>query len=147
MAQDAVTGTGQEPRPPTEDASLADLTQQLTEQVTRLAHQEIELAKAEMAQKGRRAGIGAGMFGGAALLGALALALFTACVVAALDHALPLWLAILVVGVVVALAAGLLALAGRTEVRGATPLAPSQATESVKEDIEWVKAQAKAGRE
>ena len=130
-----------------EDASLADLTKRLTEQVSRLAHQEIELAKAEMSEKGKRAGLGVGMFGGAALVGLFALGVLTACVVAALDLAMPLWLATLIVGLAYALGAGVLVLIGRREVRQATPLAPERTKESVKEDVEWVKTQAKAGRQ
>jgi len=129
-----------------EEASLAELTKRLSEQVSRLAHGEIELAKAEMAEKGKRAGLGAGMFGGAALIGLFALGVLTACVVVAIDLAMPLWGATLIVGGLYALAAGALALAGRAEVRQATPVVPERAKESVKEDVEWVKTQAKAGR-
>jgi uncharacterized membrane protein YqjE len=130
-----------------EDASLAELTKRLTEQVSRLAHEEIELAKAEMTEKGKRVGLGAGMFGGAGLLGVFALGVLTACVVAALDLAMPLWLAALIVGLAYALGAGILVLIGKSEVRQATPLAPERTAESVKEDVEWVKTQAKAARQ
>ena len=51
------------------DRSLGELLKQLSEQTTRLVHQELELAKAELQQKGKQAGMGAGMFGGAGALG------------------------------------------------------------------------------
>src|SRR5262245_38553205 len=127
---------GPGPPPAPDDASLADLTKRLTEQVSRLAHEEIELAKAEMTEKGKRAGLGAGMFGGAGVLGVFALGVLTACVVAALDLAMPLWLATLVVGLAYALGAGVLVLVGKREVSQATPLAPERTAESVKEDVE-----------
>jgi uncharacterized membrane protein YqjE len=130
-----------------EEASLAELTKRLSEQVSRLAHEEIQLAKAEMTEKGKRAGLSAGMFGGAALLGLFALGVLTACVVVALDTVMPLWGATLLVAGLYALAAGALALAGRAEVRQATPVVPEQTKESVKEDVQWVKTQAKAGRQ
>jgi uncharacterized membrane protein YqjE len=146
MAEHQPTNSPPAPGGQAEDASFAELTKRLTEQVSRLAHDEIELAKAEMTEKGKRAGLGAGMFGGAGLLGLFALGLLTACVVAALDLAMPLWLAALIVGLAYALGAGMLVLIGKSEVRQATPLAPERTAESVKEDVEWVRTQAKGAR-
>jgi hypothetical protein len=54
-------------------ASLAELVAQLSEETSRLAHQEVELAKAELAAKAKRAGIGGGAFGGAGVFGFYAL--------------------------------------------------------------------------
>src|SRR3954470_21344967 len=69
------------------DQSTADLLRQLSEQTTTLVRQEIELAKLELTEKGKKAGIGAGMFGGAGALGFYALGAFTACLVLALATA------------------------------------------------------------
>lgn len=123
-----------------------ELLKQLSEQATTLVKQEIDLAKAELGEKGKRAGIGAGMFGGAGLFGVLALAALTACIIAALDTAMELWLAALIVAVVYAAVAGVLGLQGRNKVQEATPPVPEQATESVKEDLEWAKTRARSGR-
>lgn len=129
-----------------EDRSVADLVKQLTEQTRTLARQEIELAKAELAAKGRKAGIGAGMLGAAGLLGFFAFAVLTACFVLGLVTAMAPWLAALVVAVVYGAIAGVLALTGRKEIRAATPPVPEQAVDEVKEDVRWTKQRARAGR-
>jgi hypothetical protein len=128
------------------DRATGDLLKELSDQTTTLVRQEIELAKAELGQKGKKAGLGAGLFGGAGLLGVGAFAALTACVIAALDSALALWLAALIVAVVYAAVAGVLALQGRDKVREAGPPLPEQATESMKEDVQWAKTRAKSGR-
>jgi uncharacterized protein YacL len=121
--------------------SLGDLLGQLSEETTRLVHQEIELAKAELTQKGKQAGMGAGMFGGAGVVGFLALAALTACFIFALDIVLPAWLAALIVAVVYGAIAAVLAMRGRAKLRQATPLVPEQAIQTTKEDVQWAKTQ------
>jgi uncharacterized membrane protein YqjE len=125
---------------------VGELLKELSNQTTTLVRQELELAKAEMAEKGKQAGLGAGMFGGAGLVGLLALGALTTCVIAALATAMELWLAALIVAVVYAAIAGVLALAGRKKTQQATPPAPEQAIESTKEDIQWAKNQARSAR-
>lgn len=129
------------------DASAAELVKQLSEQTSRLARQEVELAKAELATKGKRAGIGAGMFGGAGVFGFYGLGALVAAAILGLATAVAAWLAALIVTVVLAAIAGLLALQGRTKVQQAMPPVPEQTTESVKEDVQWAKARAHAGRQ
>jgi MFS family permease len=128
------------------DASLGELVKQLSEQSSRLARQEVELAKAELAAKGKRAGIGAGMFGGAGAFGFYGLGALIAAAVLALATAVAAWLAALIVAVVLAVIAGILALIGKHEIREATPPVPEQATESVKEDVEFAKTRVQAAR-
>jgi uncharacterized membrane protein YqjE len=123
-----------------------DLLKELSDHTTTLVQQEIALAKAELAEKGKKAGIGAGMFGGAGLFGVFAFAALTTCIIAVLESPLSLWLAALIVGVAYAAIAGLLALQGRNKVKAAVPPVPEQATESVKEDVQWAKTRAKSGR-
>ena len=123
-----------------------ELLKELSDHTTTLVRQEIELAKAELGEKGRKAGLGAGMFGGAGLFGLFALAALTTCIIAALDSAMPLWLAALVVAVVYGAIGAVLALQGRNKVQEAGPPVPEQASESVKEDVQWAKTQAKSGR-
>src|SRR3954467_14750231 len=129
------------------DASVADLARQLSEQTTRLVRQEVELAKAELSIKGKQAGLGAGMFGGAALLGLFALGALTAAVIAALSLAMATWLAALIVAVVYAAAAGVAALMGKRKVEEALPPVPEDSVESVKEDVQWTKSRAQQGRQ
>jgi len=128
-------------------ASVAELVKQLSEQTSRLARQEVELAKAELTAKGKRAGIGAGMFGAAGVLGLYALGALIAAGILALATAVAAWLAALIVAAVVGAVAGIAALQGRSNIARATPPVPEQATESVKEDVEWTATRARAGRQ
>jgi uncharacterized membrane protein YqjE len=128
------------------DRGTGELLKELSDHTTTLVRKEIELAKAELGEKGKKAGRGAGMFGGAGLFGVFAFAALTTCIIAALDSAMELWLAALIVAVVYAAIASLLALQGRNKVKEAGPAVPEQATESVKEDVQWAKTQARSGR-
>jgi MFS family permease len=136
-------------RPTTDpsQASIAELVQQLSEQTSRLARQEVELAKAELAEKGKRAGIGVGMFGGAGVFVFYAFGALTAAAILGLAKAVAAWAAALIVAAVLGAVAGLLALQGKNKVEQATPPVPEQAAESVKEDVEWTKTRAQAGRQ
>jgi uncharacterized membrane protein YqjE len=123
-----------------------ELLKELSDHTTTLVRKEIELAKAELGEKGKKAGQGAGMFGGAGLFGVFAFGALTTCIIAALDSAMELWLAALIVAVVYGAIAAVLALQGRNKVQEAGPPVPEQATESVKEDVQWAKTQARSGR-
>jgi hypothetical protein len=129
-----------------EDASISELIQQLSEQTSRLARQEVELAKAEMTIKGKRLGIGAGAFGGAGLVALLGLGALTAAAILLLATAISPWLAALIVAVVYLAVAGALALAGKSKVESATPPVPERAVASLKQDVEQTKSRAKEGR-
>jgi MFS family permease len=131
---------------PQSEKSLAELSKQLSEQASALASKEVELAKAEVAVKGKRLGLGAGMFGGAGLVAAYALGALTACFILALATALDGWLAALIVAAVYAAIAGVLALTGKREVERGTPPVPERAIESTKADVESTKAHVKAAR-
>ena len=126
---------------------VGELVKQLSEQATRLARQEVELARVELSAKGRRAGLGAGMFGGAGIVALFGLGALTAGVILVLSTVLEAWLSAFIVAGGYALLAGILALIGRARVREATPPVPEQAGESVKEDVEWAKTRARAGRQ
>jgi uncharacterized membrane protein YqjE len=123
---------------------VAELLRELSEQTTTLVRQELILARAELTAKGKRAGVGLGMFGGTGLFGLMALAALTACLILALDEAMAGWLAALIVAVVYAAVAGVLAIAGKKEVERATPPVPEQAVESVRQDVEWTKQRARS---
>jgi hypothetical protein len=125
---------------------IGELLKQLSEETTRLVHQELELAKAELTQKGRQAGLGAGLFGAAGAIGLLAAAALTTCFILALDAVMPAWLAALIVAVVYAGVAAVLALRGRDRVKQAVPPVPEQTIESVKEDVQWAKTQTRSAK-
>ena len=116
---------------PLSEDSISELLQRLSEQTTSLAQKEIELAKAEMALKGKRIGVGVGAFSGAGLLALLALGALTAAAILALASAIEAWLAAVIVAVVYLLIAGALALAGRSKVQAGTQPLPERTVESV----------------
>jgi hypothetical protein len=128
------------------DHSLGELVKQLSDQSTRLARMEVELAKAELAQKGKQIGAGAGAFGGAAAVAFYAFGALTAAAILGLSEAVDAWLAALIVTAVYAAIAGVLALVGRSRVEAGTPPVPKRAIESSKEDIETAKRSAKEAR-
>ena len=129
-----------------DEHSLAELTRQLSDQATALARKEVELAKAEMAIKAKRLGIGAGAFGTAGLIGLFALGALTATLILALDAAMDAWLAALIVTVAYGAIAGILALIGKGRVESGTPPVPERAMDSAKQDAEYVKHSAKGAR-
>jgi MFS family permease len=123
---------------------IGELFKQLSEETSTLIRQELELARAELKEKGREAGKGAGFLGGAGLLGLLAAGALTACLILLLDKAVAAWVAALIVAVVYCAIAGVLALRGKERVQAATPPAPEQTVETVKEDVEWAKIRARS---
>ena len=122
------------------------LVSQAAAQISKLVRDELALAKLELAEKGKRAGLGGGLFGGAAVLALYGLGLLLALAVVLLDLARPLWLAILVVMIVVFAAAGIAAVLGRGKLKSATPLKPSATIASVGDDVETVKTAIRDGR-
>ncbi|HYN16565.1 MAG TPA: phage holin family protein [Actinomycetes bacterium] len=128
------------------DRSLGELLKQLSQETTQLVHQELELAKAEITQKGKQAGMGAGMFGGAGALGLAALGALTACFILALNAVMPAWLAALIVAVVYGIIAFVLVKQGQAKIKAAAPPVPEQTIETVKEDVEWAKTQMRSDR-
>lgn len=126
------------------DQSIAGLVKDLANETSTLVRQEIDLAKAEMTERGRRMGKGAGLLGAAALIGLLAAGALTACLVALLDLAMTTWLAALVVTVTFGAIAAALALTGRKQIREAAPPVPEQAIDSVKEDVQWAKTRTRS---
>jgi uncharacterized membrane protein YqjE len=120
---------------------VGELFKQLSEDMATLVRQELRLAQVEMTEKGKKAGVGAGLVGAAGIVGLLALGALTACLIAALAEGLDVWLAALIVTVLYGAVAGLLALNGRNRVSEAAPPVPEQTIETVKEDAQWAKTQ------
>jgi NADPH-dependent 2,4-dienoyl-CoA reductase/sulfur reductase-like enzyme len=120
----------------------AELVKDLSRDISTLVRQEIDLAKAEMTEKGKKAGIGAGMIGGATVLALAAVGGSMATVILILANVMPDWLAALITTVVYAGIAGALALRGRDEIKEMGAPMPERAKESVKEDVQWAKTRA-----
>jgi uncharacterized membrane protein YqjE len=118
---------------------IGELLKQLATETSTLVRQELDLAKAEMREKGRKAGPGVGMIGAAGAVALLAAGTLTAFFVLALDGALPNWLAALIVTVVYGAIAGFLYMRGKEKVDDAGSPAPRQTIETLKEDVEWAK--------
>lgn len=128
------------------DESTGELISRLSTQTSELLRGEIRLAQAEITQKVKYAGFGAGAFGGAAVVALYGGGALVATVIIALAIVLPAWLAALIVTVSLFLLAGLLALVGRGQVKHATPPVPERAVEGVKEDVQTVKEARNHGR-
>lgn len=125
------------------DQPLGELIQQASQQTATLVRQEIRLAQAELQQKGKQAGIGAGLFGGGGLLALYGVGALIAAAILALDTAMPGWAAAVIVGVVLLAVAGVMALLGKKEVEEASPLVPERAMDSTQRDVEVVKERAR----
>jgi len=124
---------------PAADASTSELVQRATEQVTRLVRDEITLAKAELAEKGKHAAVGVGLFGGGGVFALYGVGAMIATLIIVGDLFLPLWLSALIVTVVLFAVAGILALLGKNQVTKAVPPKPIEAVDSVKADVDEVK--------
>jgi uncharacterized membrane protein YqjE len=123
------------------DPTLGALVHDLTTQVPELIRSELRLAQAEVAEKGKRVGIGVGMFSGAGLLAFFGFGTLLATIILALALVMDGWIAALIVTVVLFAAAGVLAAMGKSKVEEATPLAPEKAVAGVQADIATVKGQ------
>jgi MFS family permease len=134
-------GTGTHQPPEQADRSIPELLKQLSNETTTLVRQELDLAKAEMAEKGKQAGKGAGMFGAAGLFGLGAFGALTAMFIALLGLAMDTWIAALIVAVVYGAIAGVLALTGKNKIQEAAPAQPEQTVETLKEDARWARTQ------
>jgi hypothetical protein len=131
---------------PLRDRPIGEIAGELTRDLSLLVRQELELAKAEMAQKGKTAVPGLEMLGAAGAVGLMAAGAVTACAVLVLAIFMPAWLAALVVGIVLAAVAYLLVMRGKEQVGKAGAPIPEQTIETVKEDVEWAKSRATSAR-
>lgn len=128
------------------ERSTAELLKQLSEQTATLVRHELELAKVELTEKGKQAGIGAGMFGVAGMMGLYGVGALTAAFILALSLAMSGWLAALIVAILYGAVAGVLALTGKTRVSRGVPPAPEQTVETIKQDLAYTRERAREGR-
>lgn len=125
------------------EQSTGELVKQVTEQVSLLVRDELKLAQLEMTRKGKEAGKGAGMLGGAGLVALYGVACLIACAIIAISHVLQAWLAALIIGAALLALAAVVSAVGRSHLRKATPPTPTEAVESVKTDVEEVRERAR----
>jgi hypothetical protein len=138
-------GAVMDPQPDPRELPIAELVKTLGQETSMLMRQELDLAKAEVTKKAKKAGVGIAGFGAAGIIAFVALEALTACLIAAIAVALPVWAAALIVTGAYAAVAGVLALLGRRRLAEAVPPKPEQTIESVKEDVEWVKTRMSSG--
>ena len=131
-------------RSPEDDKPLGELVQDLSRQTSTLIRQEMRLAQAELTEKGRHAGKGAGMFGGAGLVALYGVGALVAAAILGLATVLEPWIAAAAIGAGRLLIAGILALTGKMELDEAGPAKPELAMESMQRDVETVKARARS---
>jgi uncharacterized membrane protein YqjE len=122
-----------------DQASLGELVTQMTEQTSRLIRDELRLAQAEMAEKGKRAGIGVGLFGGAGIFAVYGLGALVAAAILGLAHPVQGWLAALIVAAALFVIAGIGALVGKREITQSTPPIPEEAVHGLKQDVDALK--------
>ncbi len=131
---------------PERERPIGDLLKQLSEETSLLVRQELALARTELQEKGKRAGVGAGLLGGAGVTGLVALIALMVTVVAVLDTAMATWLAALITTFLFAAVAAVEAMLGKKRLDAAGAPVPEQTTDSVKEDVEWAKTRARSAR-
>jgi MFS family permease len=135
---------GHDAQPALRDQPISELVKDLATETSTLVRQEIDLAKAEMTDRGKRAGKGVGMLAAGAVVALLAFGALTAGLIAALDLAMPTWLAALIITVVYGAIAAVLVQIGRKKVQEAAPPVPEETIESVKEDVQWAKTRTRS---
>jgi hypothetical protein len=125
-----------------DERSVAELVQDMSQQLSTLVRDELRLAKAELGEKGKRAGIGAGLFGGAGVVSLYGLAALLFAAGLGLAKVVDGWLAALIIAVALFVVGGIMALVGKKQVNQAVPPVPEQTVQSVKADVETVKERA-----
>jgi hypothetical protein len=129
-----------------QDEPIGALVAQLSTDVSRLVRDELQLAKAELKVKGKEAGIGIGLFGGAGTIALYGVGALVAAAILGLAAAVPAWLSALLIALVLFAIAGVAAVLGKRHVSHATPPLPKQAVEGVHDDLEALKGHQPEGR-
>jgi hypothetical protein len=141
----STNGPSTKPTPPVSERSTAELVRLAAEQISTLVRDELKLAQIELAQKGKRAGLGVGMFGGAGVVALYGVGAMLAALIIGLAAVMPAWLSALIVGVALFAVAGVLALLGRGQVRKAVPALPQETVAGVRADIDTITSSVKHG--
>ncbi|GAA3934126.1 phage holin family protein [Actinomadura viridis] len=124
------------------DQKVGELVSRATQQLSDLVRAELRLAAAEIKDKGKHAGAGAGLFGGAGVMALYGGGALVAAAIAAISLALPVWAAALIIGGFLLLVAGILALMGRSQTSRGFPPMPERALESARQDMAEIRERA-----
>jgi hypothetical protein len=120
------------------ERSAGEIMQDVVRDVGEVVRGEVRLARAEMSEKARQAGKAGGFFGGAAVCGLMAVAAMVAAAIAGLALVMPLWLAALIMGVLLACIAGAMFAGGRAKMKEIQPV-PERTVQTIKDDVQWAK--------
>lgn len=136
---------GTDGRAPGQDveASTGELVKQASEQLSELVRSEMRLAQQELTEKGKRAGLGGGLFGGAGVAGFLAVQALLVAAGAALALVMPVWAAALIVAAVLLVVTAVMAMSGKKQIDKAVPPTPGQTMSSVRTDVDEIKERAR----
>jgi hypothetical protein len=118
--------------------SAGEILQDVMRDVGDVVRGEVRLAKAEIGDKVSRAGKAAGMFGGAAICGLMAVASLVTAAIAGLALVMPVWLAAVIMGVLLACIGGAAYAGGRAKLKNVSPV-PERTVDTIKDDIQWAK--------
>lgn len=129
-----------------ENEGLAASIKRLSEDLGVLVRDELQLARAELTEKAKAAGVGAGMLSGSAITALLTLGSLTAFAILAIAIVVPAWLSALIVTSIWGIVTGVLALTGKKKLQDATPLVPQQTIQNIKEDVKWAQSGLKSGK-
>lgn len=121
-----------------ERRSTSEIVQDIVNNLRDIVRSELQLAKTEVGQKGKRIGKAAGMLAAGGAIAAVAALLIVATCTAALATVMPVWVACLIMAVLLGAIGGGMLMAGRRRLRQ-TSVVPVQTISSLKEDVEWLK--------
>ena len=126
-----------------DDRTLGDMFAELSRETRTLIQQEVQLAKTELSEKASKMGTGAGLVasGGLIAYGGL-LAVVASVVLVLIALGLPPWAGALLGGILATGVGYLLIRSGLAALRR-QDLKPRKTIETLKEDAQWLKAQAK----
>ncbi|SNY49283.1 phage holin family protein [Paractinoplanes atraurantiacus] len=120
------------------ETSVGELIGNISNDLSQLFRQEVELAKAEVQQEAKKAGKAAGMLGGAGFAGYLAVLFLSLAAVFALDAVMPAGWAALIVAAVWGIVGAVLYANGKKKLKNVDPM-PRRTVDTLKEDAQWLK--------
>jgi len=134
--------TASDPRPDTgtDTRSLGEIVGDLSQDLSALVRQEMDLAKVELKHEITTVGKGAGLLGGAGVAGLLTTLFLSLALAYLLDNWMPAEVAALIVGLLWAATAAVLVARGRKDLKKANPQLPTT-QQTLKEDVQWARAQ------
>jgi hypothetical protein len=133
-----MTASGDGGRTATGEASIGQLIGDISEDLSRLFRQEVELAKSEVRIEAAKAGKAAGMLGAAGAAAYMTVVLLSFALVFGLGNVMDLGWAALIVAVLWAVVGAVLYTTGKKKLSTVSPV-PRRTVETLKEDAEWLK--------